>query len=1008
MITPRRTSLFRVPDLTAFRATLTDWVLALAPQSAGDTYLLVPTRAAGEQLRRTIEDEGLHGPRAAILWPLMGTRRDLYDEVAARLPVPPSMLSAIDREVVLAGIARALEDAGLAPPFRVRPGLVAEMVALYDQIRRLGRTVDDFERNLRSELEREQDTDRGAAALLQQTIFLTAAYRGYQVRVDETGRFDEHTLREVAIGTSSPRPLRRLIVTVADRLADAEGLWPADFDLLSRLPGLEQVDVLCTESLLGAGVLERLHAALPDLDDRASALPRHSAPRLIVPKGRMEEHDANVFVYRDREEELAGVARRLKAERAGGTPLNRTALVVRRPLPYLYLSRSVFGDAAIPFEALDTLPLAAEPYAAAVDVVLDAVANDFTRSSLLALLRSPHFALTRHTPAGGPSPDLTAPAIAALDRALADARYLGGLDRLRILVDRWRAVAGAASREQRRQLAAWPAALAALDAAEALRGLASRRLMVDQIATLIDWLRRFDRPDRGEPEASRRLRVRAAILGTLAALGSAYRQHDPDATGDAASLAAATRRWLGSQTFATLQGEPGLQIVDAQAARFGAFDDLQIVGLVEGEWPDRPRRNVLYPSSLLALLEPLPAMTDPGRGERDGVRSARAAFQDLMGSAARRVRLSTFLLEHDAVVEPSSLLDEVSGLGLTVERVDEPEIRVSSAAALALDPRQPDIVPAIASRWAHLRVLGDDRSVARFRGDAGAWRMPRVSVSRLERYLDCPFRFFASEVLRLEEQPEDEDTRTPLERGRFLHELWERFFAAWQARGHGRVAPQLLAEARSLFETLCEEALLTLSPAEAALERHRLLGSAVSPGIAHRVFAMEAARAEPIAERLLEYPLQGDFDLHLGDSVHRTVTLSAKVDRIDVLANGSLRVIDYKSRKTPDLKQALQLPIYSYVARESLQRARGGRWTIAEALYLSFEGDKPVVSLRARGRTLEELLDEAQHRMLGALDDIAAGRFPPSPAKRGLCGPCPYRAVCRLELVDRATEANGV
>ena len=46
---------------------------------------------------------------------------------------------------------------------------------------------------------------------------------------------------------------------------------------------------------------------------------------------------------------------------------------------------------------------------------------------------------------------------------------------------------------------------------------------------------------------------------------------------------------------------------------------------------------------------------------------------------------------------------------------------------------------------------------------------------------------------------------------------------------------------------------------EAALERVRLLGSAVSPGIAHRVFAMEADRPLAITERLLEYPLAGDF-----------------------------------------------------------------------------------------------------------------------------------------------------
>jgi ATP-dependent helicase/DNAse subunit B len=272
-------------------------------------------------------------------------------------------------------------------------------------------------------------------------------------------------------------------------------------------------------------------------------------------------------------------------------------------------------------------------------------------------------------------------------------------------------------------------------------------------------------------------------------------------------------------------------------------------------------------------------------------------------------------------------------------------------------------------------------------------------VSRLERYLDCPFRFYASEVLRLEEQPEDEDTRTPLERGRFLHELWERFFAAWQARGRGRIEPEEVPDAQALFAELCEEALATLPPSEAALERVRLLGSAVSPGIAHRVFAMEADRPLAIRERLLEYPLEGAFTFRRGAEA-RVVTLNAKTDRIDVLSDGTLRVIDYKSRKTPDPKLALQLPIYSHVAQSSIAAARGGQWPIAEALYVSFEGDKAVVALRVRGRTMDELIADAQVRLLDALDDIASGRFPPRPARRGLCGPCPYRAVCRLEIVD--------
>jgi RecB family exonuclease len=1004
VITPRTTRLFRVRDLAAYRATLTRWIVEWPFAAARDTCVVVPTRAAAEQLRRTVEDRALERA-GAIVWPILATRHDLYLECASRLPAPPALLSAFEREVMLSAVSRERAEEGLSPPFDLRPGLIAEMLALYDQVRRLGRRVDDFERNLNDELEPARDSDRGAAQLLDQTRFLAATFRGYEERLADLGRSDEHALRAALIETPAPRPLARVVVTIADRLADPDGYWPADLDLLTRLPRLESLDLLCTEATLGAGYLERLHAALPDLEE----IPLPGEPRplpvlVTVPGAKPGEPERPASIHRDREEELIAAARRVKREhrQPGAPPLHRTALVVRRPLPYLYLARDVFADARIPFETLDTLPLAAEPYAAALDVALDAVASDFTRGSLLTLLRSPHFRFAATVAeSDAPAPAIPASAIAAFDVALADARYLGGLERLEAIAAGWLQIETPATRDERRQDSARPALSAILPALRALAPLGRGGPIVEQIETLLAWLDRFDRAlDPGNPDPSRRARVRGAVLGALRALGEAYAHHDAGARADVTTLTAAIRRWLGAQTFAARTGEAGLQIVDAQAARYAEFDDLQIVGLIDGEWPERLRRNVLYPASLLALLEPLPAIADPTRRERDALLSARAAFRDLAWSPARSVRLSTFALENDAVVEPSLLIDEVPTLGLTTRPSLAATDRVLVSEALALDPVVPDAATGVAHAWALARARVSQPEPDRFRGEAGAWRMPRVSVSRLERYLDCPFRFFASEVLRLEEQPEDEDTRTPLERGRFLHELWEKFFGEWQRRGRGRIRPDDVAEARALFEEFCEEALAELSPSEAVLERARLLGSAVGPGIAHRVFAMEADRPAEVTERLIEFPLQGDFTFRAPDGRSRTVTLSAKTDRIDVLAGGALRVIDYKSKKTPDLRQALQLPIYSFVALQALQAARGGQWTIGEALYLSFEGDKSVVLLRARGRTTDELIDDAQERLLDTLEDIARGTFPPRPAKRNLCGPCPYRAVCRLEIVE--------
>ena len=131
---------------------------------------------------------------------------------------------------------------------------------------------------------------------------------------------------------------------------------------------------------------------------------------------------------RDREEEVAGVARRVKhAVRQGALAApGRAAVIVRQRLPYAYVAREVLRSAGVPCQMFDALPLAAEPFAAALDLVLSCVSADFARVPAIALLRSPHFRFA-------PMRD-----VAALDRALAEAGYLGGVESLERLLAVWR------------------------------------------------------------------------------------------------------------------------------------------------------------------------------------------------------------------------------------------------------------------------------------------------------------------------------------------------------------------------------------------------------------------------------------------------------------------------------------------------------------------------------------------------------------------------------------------
>jgi hypothetical protein len=102
----------------------------------------------------------------------------------------------------------------------------------------------------------------------------------------------------------------------------------------------------------------------------------------------------------------------------------------------------------------------------------------------------------------------------------------------------------------------------------------------------------------------------------------------------------------------------------------------------------------------------------------------------------------------------------------------------------------------------------------------------------------------------------------------------------------------------------------------------------------------------------------------------------------------------------PDPKRSVQLQVYTSAVAQQLGRTRGPRQP-AEAFYLSLEGETPVKALRpAKGQALDELLRDAEQRMVQALDDIGAGHFPARPSPRSLCNQCPFDTVCRKAFVE--------
>ena len=219
--------------------------------------------------------------------------------------------------------------------------------------------------------------------------------------------------------------------------------------------------------------------------------------------------------------------------------------------------------------------------------------------------------------------------------------------------------------------------------------------------------------------------------------------------------------------------------------------------------------------------------------------------------------------------------------------------------------------------------------------------------------------------------------------------MFQVFFERWHESGGRAITSANLAEALELFRDVAESIIAKLPEADRALERTYLLGSAVGSGLGERAFNFEIEHDVPVLERLLEHEFEGTFELRGADGP-RAVRLRGKADRIDLLQDGTFRVIDYKLGRAPKNIRALQLPVYSACAEQDLRRSggyRGRQWTVSAAGYVAFKEKNPFVALGASS-SLQQALDEGTARFIAAVDSIERGEFPVRPEEPFMCTRC--------------------
>jgi ATP-dependent helicase/DNAse subunit B len=301
-------------------------------------------------------------------------------------------------------------------------------------------------------------------------------------------------------------------------------------------------------------------------------------------------------------------------------------------------------------------------------------------------------------------------------------------------------------------------------------------------------------------------------------------------------------------------------------------------------------------------------------------------------------------------------------------------------------------------------------------GEAPAFRRwivgrEEFSITELEDFFACPYRYLAKHVFRLDEPGESpEFAFAPALEGAVLHRACEE-------------AVQHEAEFRDLLARAFEEGRASFP------ERlgHRLAEEAMRENV--------AALLEADLEFRREYgwtPLA--FELRFGGAERKPVRIEGglrirgRIDRVDSASGGAILVIDYK-RSVPVIAEvergieegtSLALPLYLAAAEELLARRPAGAFLLSarETRRVGFFdaslAEQGIVPESSRRKSLMSLPPEAfrerirlaQTSAVRAAAGIREGDFPVNPASESVCRTCPYGDLCRIVLAAREEETE--
>lgn len=306
------------------------------------------------------------------------------------------------------------------------------------------------------------------------------------------------------------------------------------------------------------------------------------------------------------------------------------------------------------------------------------------------------------------------------------------------------------------------------------------------------------------------------------------------------------------------------------------------------------------------------------------------------------------------------------------------------------------------------------------------------SVSQLEVFAKCPFKYFSERVLKIKPIEEPTEEAEPLELGSVLHSILYEFYSKVTEEEipiNMQGTEEFLNLKKILFEIAERKiASLNLNSPLAFFEKEKILGieGDKENSILYKFLVEETENESKFKPKYFEYSF-GNIPKRNSNFSNRSLEigelkLRGTIDRIDIdEENKFFNVVDYKLKgKKPTKNEfdeglSLQLPVYLMAGKQILEEETSEDFDSHEMIIYSLnfkEGKfgKDPVNVKGRGKSTgnektvlnNNLIDSIKEKLSEYHNKIKNGEFHLSTLdnrEEKACNYCDFQSFCRVKEV---------